>query len=244
MVEFLRVCKNSDEIDDLLLEELLSLIGRKPDALISIATGRTYASFLRRMSNESLPPTLRFTHPDEFLGISPQHPGGMVAELLALCPHLQKAMEDGRFLAVPAGGEGSELADFERKIEDLGGIDLHLLGIGRNGHIAFNEPGTRFLAGYHRAPLAASTRADLEKRFAPQEPPDHAVTAGPRSILAADRIILCAKGKAKADAIKLMMAGSVSENVPASLLRRHANAQLLLDPDAASSLEGEVEGMR
>ena len=244
MVEFLRVCKDSDEIDDLLLEELRRLVDRKPDALISIATGRTYASFLRRLSSESLPSTLRFTHPDEFLGISPQHPGGMVAELLALCPHLQKAMQEGRFLAVPAGGEGPELADFERRIEELGGIDLHLLGIGRNGHIAFNEPGTRFLAGYHRAPLAASTRADLAPRFAPQEPPDHAVTAGPRSILAADRIILCAKGKAKADAIKLMMSGSVSETVPASLLRRHANAQLLLDAEAASGGEGKLEGMQ
>lgn len=238
------MCKDSDEIDTLLLEEFRGLVARKPDALISIATGQTYASFLRRLANVSLPSTLHFTHPDEFLGISPQHPGGMVSELLAMCPHLKKAMDEGRFLAVPACGEGRELTDFEAKIEALGGIDLHLLGIGRNGHIAFNEPGTRFLAGYHRTPLAASTRADLAARFAPQEPPDQAVTAGPRSILAADRIILCALGKAKANAIKLMMAGSVSEDVPASLLRRHANAVLLLDAAAASGLEGELEGMR
>jgi len=244
MPEFLQVCKDSGEIDAILLDEFLDLVSRKPDALISIATGQTYASFLRRLASVSLPETLQFTHPDEFLGISPQHPGGMVAELLALCPHLHKAMEQGRFLAVPASGEGHQLADFERMIEDRGGIDLHLLGIGRNGHIAFNEPGTRFLAGYHRTPLAESTRADLAPSFAPQEPPDQAVTAGPRSILAAHRIILCAKGKAKADAIKLMMSGSVSEAVPASLLRRHDNARLLLDPEAASGLEGETEGMQ
>lgn len=240
MPEFLRICKSSEEIDHLLLEELHEVVRNKPDALISIATGQTYTSFLRRLSKESLPSTLRFTHPDEFLGISPDHPGSMVAELIGHCSHLQKAMQEDRFLPVPASGEGTDLADFERKIEDMGGVDLHFLGIGRNGHIAFNEPGTRFLAGYHRTPLAATTIEDLRSRFTPEEPPNHAVTAGPRSLLAARRIVLVAKGKAKADAIRLMMGSDISEEIPASLLRRHQNAQLLVDDEAASAVQGEL----
>ncbi len=240
MPEFMRICKSSEEIDHLLLEELHTVASNKPDALISIATGQTYASFLRQLSKESLPDSLRFTHPDEFLGISPEHPGSMVAELIGHCSHLQKAMAEGRFLSVPFSGEGTDLADFEGKIEDLGGVDLQLLGIGRNGHIAFNEPGTRFLAGYHRTPLAATTIEDLGSRFAPAKAPDHAVTIGPRNILAARRIVIVAKGAAKAEAIRLMMTSNIDEDVPASLLRRHDNARALVDADAASTLQGKL----
>ncbi|MHC5066393.1 MAG: 6-phosphogluconolactonase [Planctomycetota bacterium] len=236
----MRICKSSEEIDHLLLEELHAVARNKPDALISIATGQTYATFLQRLSKESLPDSLRFTHPDEFLGISHDHPGSMVAELIGHCSHLQKAMVDGRFLPVPASGEGADLADFERKIEDMGGVDLQFLGIGRNGHIAFNEPGTRFLAGYHRTPLAESTIQDLGQRFSPEKPPDHAVTAGPRNILAARRIVIVAKGSAKSEAVRLMMTSNIDEDVPASLLRRHDNAQALVDAEAASALQGKL----
>lgn len=117
-----------------------------------------------------------------------------------------------------------ECAEYEAKIAAAGGLDLAVLGIGPNGHIAYNEPGTSFDSLTHLAKL------DQQKfKFG--------LTMGIKTIMAAKKIILLAKGAAKAEIIKRAIEGPVSESCPASVLQTHADVTWLLDPAAASLLK-------
>jgi glucosamine-6-phosphate deaminase len=115
-------------------------------------------------------------------------------------------------------------------------VHLQLLGIGRNGHLAFDEPGTAFESGFHVAELSATTREDARARFLPDEPPRRGCTAGIASILQGRRIVLCAFGRKKAAAVRAMLEGEIGPQCPASAIRRHANALVLLDAEAAAGL--------
>lgn len=128
-------------------------------------------------------------------------------------------------------------AQYEEEIKAAGGIDLQLTGIGTNGHIAFNEPGTSFDTYTHIAELTQST-IDSNAKFFPsrEEIPTRAISMGIQSIMETRQVLMIAYGKSKAQAIKQMIDGPVSEDLPASILQRHANAIVLLDKEAASEL--------
>jgi len=158
----------------------------------------------------------------------------MVHELTTACPALQGMLARGTFFPVPHDGDPASVRAHEERLARAGGVGVQFLGIGRNGHLAFNEPGTPFDRGFHVTALAASTRDDARARFAPTEPPTHAVTSGLATILAAKRLVLCAFGAAKAPAVAAMRHGPIDPSCPASLLRRHPNALVLLDRAAAS----------
>jgi glucosamine-6-phosphate deaminase len=160
----------------------------------------------------------------------------MVHELCAHCPGISSMLRRGTFVPVPGDGQPSSLHAHEARLQQLGGIALQLLGIGRNGHIAFNEPGSAFERGFHVAELAAETRADAQRRFQPAPVPTHGVTAGIHSILASRRIVLCAFGAGKTAAVRAMLQGEITVSCPASALRRHRNVLVLLDPAAAGGL--------
>lgn len=116
-------------------------------------------------------------------------------------------------------------------------IDLQVLGIGRNGHIGFNEPGTAFDSRTHRVALTPSTITANARFFArPDQVPRYAYTMGIASIMAAKRIILLAFGEEKAAAIRASLKGPVTPDVPASVLQRHPNVTVVLDAAAASQL--------
>ena len=116
-------------------------------------------------------------------------------------------------------------------------IDLQVLGIGRNGHIGFNEPGTAFDSHTHRVALTPSTIAANARFFAkPELVPHYAYTMGIASIMAAKQIILLAFGKEKAAAIRATIKGPVTTAVPASILQRHPNVTVVLDAAAASQI--------
>lgn len=223
----------------LLLDEVRELLASASRPVLGFATGATFTAFLRAMGEAAGPEGMALdrlwtTHLDEYLGFSPEQRGGMVHELEGLCPPLRRCRQEGRFLPVPSDGAEASLRAHERRLAELGGVGLQLLGIGRNGHLAFNEPGTPFDRGFHVTTLAATTRQDARARFAPDEPPKQAVTSGLATILRAKRLVLCAFGKPKAAAVRAMLAGEVGPQCPASVLRRHGNVHVLLDADAAS----------
>ncbi|MGO2853518.1 MAG: glucosamine-6-phosphate deaminase, partial [Tetragenococcus koreensis] len=116
-------------------------------------------------------------------------------------------------------------------------IDIQVLGIGQNGHIGFNEPGTSFDATTHVVELTDST-VNANKRYFDkiEDVPTRALTMGIQSIMKSKKIILMAFGKAKADAVKSMLEGEVTENLPASVLQNHGDVVVILDEDAASKL--------
>jgi glucosamine-6-phosphate deaminase len=128
-------------------------------------------------------------------------------------------------------------AEYEQKIEELGGIDLQILGIGNNGHIGFNEPGSSIHSRARLINLENSTRLANAYEFANiSEVPRLAITMGISTILKAKRIILMAWGPAKAQVVHKSVEGSVTEGIPASLLQQHHDCLFVLDEIAASEL--------
>lgn len=127
---------------------------------------------------------------------------------------------------------------YDEKIKKAGGIDIQLIGIGTNGHIAFNEPGTPFDRRTHIAYLSDETIAANSKYFLTMDDiPKRAVTMGIQSIMEAKQVIMVAFGKSKAKAIRGMIEGPMNTALPASILQIHSNMSVFLDQEAASWLE-------
>ncbi|WP_261623809.1 glucosamine-6-phosphate deaminase [Nesterenkonia marinintestina] len=128
---------------------------------------------------------------------------------------------------------------FEATIASLGGVDLQLLGLGENGHIGFNEPGTPFTERTHLVRLEDSTRHANSRFFDGdiERVPEYAMTQGLATILEAREIVLIAVGEEKATAVQAMVEGPVTTDCPASILQDHPQVTVLLDEDAASNLE-------
>lgn len=143
---------------------------------------------------------------------------------------------------IPCGDTPQEILklhceDYERKIEEFGGIDFQLLGIGRNGHIGFNEPGSHISSVTRLITLDHVTRSDAAMEFGGlANVPRKAITMGVGTILKAKRIVLLAWGEGKAGIIQQAVEGPVTEFVPASYLQGHQNVVLVLDESAASAL--------
>ena len=236
-----RVLPSVESATQVALGELCDLVAAEPRALVSFATGGTFTAMLQALDRAVSAGRCRLdqvhaTHLDEYLGFAPVQHGGMVHELCTACPSLRVLLQRGQFLPVPGEGTAAAIARHEAQLRELGGPRLQFLGIGRNGHVAFNEPGARFDAGFHVTDLAETTRKDAAQRFAPAPVPFRAVTAGIASILAAKRLILCAYGAGKAPAVKAMLEGPIGSDCPASAIRTHRDVLVLLDPAAASGL--------
>ena len=137
---------------------------------------------------------------------------------------------------------GGHCREYEREIDRAGGLDLVVLGIGKNGHIGFNEPGTRFDTGTRRVELRKKT---IQQNFSnPEEAPGEALTVGIKTITRARKILLLASGMQKRKAIDKCIDGRISESCPASVLQLHPNTTVLLDDEAAANLNIESEGVR
>lgn len=176
---------------------------------------------------------------DEYLGLDREHPESYhavihrtVTEPLGLDPalvHVPDGLADDLVAAC---------ASYERAMREAGGVDLQLLGIGANGHIGFNEPGSSLASRTRIKTLAPQTRDDNARFFDSHEQvPMHCVTQGIGTILDAERLLLVAQGEAKAEAVAAMVEGPVSSMCPASALQLHPHAIAIVDRDAASRLE-------
>ncbi len=238
----IRILPAAADAVPLLLDEIRRVVTTSRQPLLGFATGGTYAAMLRALGDELVagrldPKAFVATHLDEYLGFGPDRRGGMVHELCEVCPPLREMLRRGTFLPVPHDGSDAGLLAHAARLSRAGGVVLQFLGIGRNGHLAFNEPGTPFESGFHVTRLAETTREDARKRFAPEEPPREAATSGIDTILQARRLVLCAFGANKAPAVRAMLHGPESTACPASVLRRHADVLVLLDHAAAAGLE-------
>ncbi|WP_414171560.1 glucosamine-6-phosphate deaminase [Clavibacter tessellarius] len=130
-------------------------------------------------------------------------------------------------------------AEHERRIRRLGGAGLQIVGIGANGHLGFNEPGSPFDGVSRVVRLAAATRRDNARYFGGDADavPTHAITQGIATIMSARRILLVASGERKARALAAALAGPVSERVPASILQRHPHVTVVADRAALAGLD-------
>lgn len=204
--------------------------------VMGLATGSTPLE-LYKLIRES---DLDFSHStsvnlDEYVGLQPTDPQSyhyfMQEHLFRAKPFKESFFPDGANLDAAAVTK-----EYERVLAQHP-IDLQVLGIGQNGHIGFNEPGTPFDSHTHRVALTESTIAANARFFEnPDQVPRYAYTMGIASIMAAKRIILLAFGEEKAAAIQQTVNGPVTPDVPASILQRHSDVTLVLDEGAASQL--------
>lgn len=223
--------------------ELLGRLRRKPDLVLGLATGSTPIGVYRRLREahargEASFARVRTFNLDEYLDIAADHPQSYRA-------FMRQHLFDG--IDIPPGNvhfppvEGDDLvarcARYEAQIRAVGGIDVQLLGIGRNGHIGFNEPTSSLASRTRIKTLTDRTLEDNARFYAPGEPqPSLAVTMGIGTILDAKEILLQAIGPKKAEAVQAMVEGPVSSFFPASALQLHRHVTAYLDPDAAARL--------
>lgn len=202
--------------------------------VMGLATGSTPLELYKLISESDLDfSQASSVNLDEYVGLKPTDPQSyhyfMQEHLFDAKPFKESFFPDGT-----NPDAGAVTREYDR-ILARHPIDLQVLGIGRNGHIGFNEPGTTFDSHTHRVALTPST-IDANARFfdQPEQVPRYAYTMGIASIMAAKRVILLAFGKEKAAAIRASLLGPVTPDVPASVLQRHPNVTVVLDVAAAS----------
>ena len=218
------------------------LVTAKPDAVLALPAGNTprpvYADLARRHRAErlSFARATAFSL-DEYVGIGPEHAASFRR---FMADELYRHVDLPRAGTHAPDGDAADLRaaceHYERTIAAAGGFDLCLLGIGGNGHIAFNEPGTPTDSRTHIVMLADETRRALVASFGAERVPSQAITIGVATILGARRCVLLAYGAAKAGVIARAVGGPATPDLPASALQLHADATIIVDAAAASQL--------
>ncbi len=225
-------------------EAVASTIAAKSNAVLGLATGSTPLGAYHRLIELSREQKLSFKDAttfnlDEYVGLGPTHPASYRRYMNEnLFTQLDIPMEQ---TFVPIGNAAnllSECEEYERRIADAGGIDLQLLGIGTDGHIGFNEPGSSLSSRTRIKTLTEQTRRDNARFFASfDEVPTSSITMGIGTILDARSVLLLATGTGKAAAVQAAVEGSLTASIPASALQLHRAATIIVDEAAAARLE-------
>lgn len=225
-------------------ELVAGLVSSKPAAVLGLATGNTmvevYSELTRRHRAEGLDFSGVTTfNLDEYVGLSPTHPCSYAAFMAANFFDRVNITRERTHLPLGTAADVPQACiDYERRIAEAGGIDLQLLGIGEDGHIAFNEPTSSLASRTRIKTLTPVTRASNRKHFPPgQEVPMHVITMGVGTIMEARHCVLLAIGQAKAGAVKAAVEGPVTAMCPASALQWHPHCTVVVDEAAASALE-------
>lgn len=241
------VTKDYDEMSKEAAKRVAAMVRKKPDCVLGLATGSTpvglYKELIRMHKEEGLDFSKVTTfNLDEYVGLPPEHDQSYHYFMWEnLFKHINI---DPRNVHIPQGM--AEDVDrfcewYENRIKEVGGIDLQILGIGSNGHIAFNEPGSSLGSRTRIKTLKESTRRDNARFFnSIDEVPKYAITMGIGTIMEAREIILLASGKNKADALKKTVEGPITAMCPASVLQLHRKATIIADEEAASLLDREL----
>ncbi|MCH2105812.1 MAG: glucosamine-6-phosphate deaminase [Planctomycetes bacterium] len=229
-----------------LADELSALLKERPrDLILGLATGSSpvglYAELVRRFEEDWIDFSFVKTfNLDEYRGLPSGHP---TSYRTFMAEHLFSKVNLGprNTHLPPTKAEDLDAAcqAWEEEIQATGGIDWQLLGVGRNGHIGFNEPGSAFDSRTRKVELAESTREANARFFdSGDEVPTEAVTMGIGTILEAKRVRVLAFGPTKADVLARVLRGEDDESIPLNALRRHPDAALFIDEAAAAGLRG------
>jgi len=214
----------STEAAQIVAETLRAL----PDASLCLPTGRTprgmYRDLIRLHRSEQLDfSRVRIFQLDEYAGLEPNHPLSFKSYLShEFLNHVNVQRANIHFIE----------DNYEQHIRDAGGIDLLILGIGANGHLGFNEPGSEPDSRTRIVQLADSTISGMRQTFTPEELPHRAITIGLATIMEARRILLLASGTEKTSILSQALTEPVTAAVPATILQSHANVTVIADEDA------------
>ncbi len=231
--------KDYAEMSELAAERIISLVKKQPDAVLGLATGSTPEGLYQRLINDHKENGTSYrkvstVNLDEYANLDPQDKNSYFTFMREhLFNHLDISLEQTNIPNGMAENLQEEAANYDKKIQELGGVDLQILGIGQNGHIGFNEPGTPFASRTHIVKLAESTRVANSRYFnSIDDVPTEAITMGIQSIMDSKEILLLISGPAKAEALKQLVHGEISEAFPASVLRLHPKVTVIADQEA------------
>ena len=241
-MEKIIITKNYEELSAKAAEVMLGVVKQNPKAVLGLATGTTPLGLYAKMiadykENGTDYSQIRTVNLDEYKGLPKTHEQSYAYFMkknlfdgLGIRSE-QTNIEDGT-----AKEADEECARYDTLLEELP-RDIQLLGLGSNGHIAFNEPGTPFGSGTHVVTLAESTVKDNARLFEDiAEVPRKAFTMGIKQIMQAKKMLILASGANKAEAVYKMVKGEVTEQVPASVLQLHPDCILIADRAAAQKL--------
>ena len=236
------ILSDYDAVSEYACQRLVSRMGQttKRPFVLGLPTGGTPIGMYRKIVEKRVDFSNIITfNMDEYIGLSKDNASSFyhfMDENLYSKVNLPAAN-----INIPDGTAADierECAEYEKKIAAVGGIDLFFGGIGSNGHIAFNEPGSSFASRTRVIELTAKTIRDNSRFFDnPDDVPKRAITVGIATISAAKELVFLATGETKAMAVKTAVEGEISENCPVTALRKHDNATLVLDRAAAELLQ-------
>lgn len=245
--------ENSQEASYYVAQEIISLVSQRQKEgkkmVLGLATGSTpikvydYLVQAHKEQGVSFSNVISFNLDEYF----PMHSESIHSYVRFMREHLFDHLDiPAHQINIPDGQQNKESVraycqNYEQKIIDAGGIDIQILGIGRTGHIGFNEPGSSLKSKTRLVRLDRITRLDAASDFFGKENvPSKAITMGVGTIMGAKRIILMAWGEGKANIIKQAVEGPIQESVPATFLQNHQNCDFIIDRAAATSLTREA----
>lgn len=239
------ILANAEEIGGLAADAITALLRRKPTAVLGLATGSSPLAIYDALSARCDAGAISFKRArgftlDEYVGLPADHPQryrNVIDEVfVSRVDFAPGAVDgpDGLAADIPAA-----CAAYENAIQAAGGVDLQIVGIGTDGHIAFNEPGSSLASRTRIKTLTRQTRVDNARFFDGDldAVPTHCLTQGLGTIMAAGHIILVATGSSKAEAVQHLVEGAVSALWPATVLQHHPHVTVLLDDAAAQRLQ-------
>lgn len=241
----IKVFENKHQVEIASASIFIELIQQKPSAVLGLATGDTPIGTYREMiaAYQQGKVSYRYVRTfnlDEYVGIASDHPNSYASFMKN---HLFESIDiPSEQTHIPDGQQQdleAECIRYDELMKAVGQIDLQILGIGRNGHIGFNEPSRTLSSKTHVVALSAETRKQNAHHFShPEQVPTQAITMGVGSILQAKTILLVAYGAGKADILKEALQGPVNTEVPASLLQLHPRVIVMMDQEAGSWYRG------
>jgi glucosamine-6-phosphate deaminase len=236
---------DAKEIGVVAADAIGALLDRKPAAVLGLATGSSPMAIYDELAARCDAGLVSFRQArgftlDEYVGLPADHPQryrNVIDNAFASRADFASGAiqgPDGLAADIPAA-----CAAYENAIREAGGVDLQILGIGTDGHIAFNEPGSSLASRTRIKTLTRQTRIDNARFFGDdvESVPTHCLTQGLATIMAARHVILVATGRRKAEAVHQLVEGPVSAMWPASILQHHPHVTVLLDDSAARRLQ-------
>jgi glucosamine-6-phosphate deaminase len=223
---------------------VLRLVTERPAAVLGLATGTSPLGAYRLLIEEHRAGKVYFAACravllDEYVGLRPDHPEAYRAVIRReFTDHVDLTPDRLHGPDVWADDLPAACARYDRLLAELGGVDLQLLGIGTDGHVGFNEPGSSLRSRTRVKTLTTATRVDNARFFAsPDEVPHHVVTQGLGTITDARHALLVATGAQKAEPVSRAVEGPLAAVCPASVLQLHPHATVVVDEAAASGLQ-------
>lgn len=239
----IKIYENAAEIGVAAAELYKELINSNPNAVLGLATGATpvptYQKLIELYNNGEISfKGITTFNLDEYCDLDKHDKNSYYTFMHEnLFNHVDIKEENVNFLDGNAEDCDAESKRYAAAIKAAGGIDLQLLGIGTNGHIAFNEPADKFTDEAFKVTLTQSTIDSNQQYFGDVPMPRYAMTMGIGSIMRSKKILLIATGEKKAKAIKAMVSGEVTPQIPCSTLNEHSDVIIMLDKAAASLLD-------